>query len=90
MQKYKIKEAYAFDINNDLINCYNVIKTNVEDLIYELNKKEKDFIVLDSNDRQQYFYDIRTEYNTYKLNEEINVKQASEFIFLNKTCFNGL
>ena len=90
MQKYKIKEAYAFDINNDLINCYNVIKTNVEDLIYELNKKEKDFIVLDSNDRQQYFYDIRTEYNTYKLNEEINVKRASEFIFLNKTCFNGL
>ena len=90
LQKYKIKEAYAFDINNDLINCYNVIKTNVEDLIYELNKKEKDFIVLDSNDRQQYFYDIRTEYNTYKLNEEINVKQASEFIFLNKTCFNGL
>lgn len=90
LQKYKVKEAYAFDINKDLINCYNVIKTNVEDLIQELNKKEKKFIALDSNSRQQYFYDIRTEYNSYKLNTEINVKRASEFIFLNRTCFNGL
>ena len=26
LQKYNIKKAYAFDINIDLINCYNVIK----------------------------------------------------------------
>ena len=26
LQKYNIKKAYAFDINQDLINCYNVIK----------------------------------------------------------------
>lgn len=90
LQKYEVKEAYAFDINKDLINCYNVIKTNVENLIQELDKKEKDFLILDSDARQQYFYDIRTEYNSYKLNEDINVKRASEFIFLNRTCFNGL
>ena len=41
LQKYEVKEAYAFDINKDLINCYNVIKTNVENLIQELDKKEK-------------------------------------------------
>lgn len=29
LQKYEVKEAYAFDINIDLINCYNVIKNNV-------------------------------------------------------------
>ena len=90
LQKYEVKEAYAFDINKDLINCYNVIKTNVENLIQELDKKEKEFLILDNDARQQYFYDIRTEYNSYKLNEDINVKRASEFIFLNRTCFNGL
>lgn len=26
LQKYGVKEAYAFDINIDLINCYIVIK----------------------------------------------------------------
>ena len=90
LQKYEVKEAYAFDINKDLINCYNVIKTNVEDLIQELDKKEKEFLILDSDNRQQYFYNIRKGYNSYKLNKDIDVKRASEFIFLNRTCFNGL
>ena len=35
LQKYDVKEAYAFDINKDLINCYNVIKAKVEELIKE-------------------------------------------------------
>lgn len=90
LQKYEVKKAYAFDINKDLINCYNVIKQDVETLIQELDKKEKDFLILDSDNRQKYFYDIRTEYNSYSLNDELNIKRASEFIFLNRTCFNGL
>ena len=90
LQKYEVKEAYAFDINIDLINCYNVIKNNVEELINELDKKEKNFIALNDEERQNYFYDIRAEYNSYKLNDKLDVKRASEFIFLNRTCFNGL
>ena len=90
LQKYDVKQAYAFDINKDLINCYNVIKYKVEDLIQKLDKKEKDFLELDKDERQKYFYDIRTEYNSYLLNSEVDVKRASEFIFLNRTCFNGL
>ncbi len=91
LQKYDIKEAYAFDINIDLINCYNVIKENVDELIKELEIKEKEFIKLGSEDRQSYFYNIRKEYNSYKIKEnELNIKRAGEFIFLNRTCFNGL
>lgn len=90
LQRYKVKEVYAFDINIDLINCYNVIKNNVEELIKQLEKKEKKFISLDNEERQKYFYDIREEYNSYKLMNELNIKRASEFIFLNRTCFNGL
>ena len=90
LQKYDVKQAYAFDINKDLINCYNVIKYKVEDLILKLDKKEKKFLALDKDERQKYFYDIRTEYNSYLLDNEIDVKRASEFIFLNRTCFNGL
>lgn len=91
LQKYDVKEAYAFDINIDLINCYNVIKENVNELIKELEIKEKEFIKLESENRQAYFYNIRKEYNSYKLEKkELNVKRAGEFIFLNRTCFNGL
>ena len=91
LQKYNIKEAYAFDINIDLINCYNVIKNNVEELIRELDVKEKEFKKLEDEDRQTYFYNVRKEYNSYKITEnELSVKRAGEFIFLNRTCFNGL
>ena len=90
LQQYDVKEAYAFDINRDLINCYNTIKENVEDLIKELEIKEKEFLKLESEDRQKFFYDIRTEYNSSKLEDNYNIKRTSEFIFLNRTCFNGL
>ena len=91
LQKYKVKEAYAFDINIDLINCYNIIKVNVDKLIKELSKKETQFLKLNLEERKKYFYDIRKEYNSYRIKEnEQNVKRAVEFIFLNRTCFNGL
>lgn len=91
LQNYKVKEVYAFDINLDLINSYNVIKNNVNDLIYKLKMKEKNFLSLDLNDRKEYFYNIRNEYNSYKLQKnEISVDKAVQFIFLNRTCFNGL
>ena len=91
LQKYDVKQAYAFDINKDLINCYNVIKTNVEDLIEELKEKEENYFKLETENKQSYFYEIRKEYNSYRIDEqELNVKRASEFIFLNRTCFNGL
>lgn len=91
LQKYDVKEAYAFDINIDLINCYNVIRNNVEELIKGLKVKENEFIKLESEERQAFFYSIRKEYNSYKITKnELNIKRAVEFIFLNRTCFNGL
>ena len=71
LQRYDVKEAYAFDINKDLINCYNVIKSNVEALIEELDKKEKEFLKLETDERTAYFYDIRNKYNSYKLEKVI-------------------
>lgn len=91
LQNYKIKNVYAFDINKDLINCYKVIQNNVDDLIKELKIKQDKFLNTEIENREKLFYDIRNEYNSYSLDEkEQSVKRASEFIFLNRTCFNGL
>ena len=91
LQNFKVKEVYAFDINLDLINSYNVIKNNVDDLIDALKIKEKEFLNLNLEDRKKYFYNIRNEYNLHKLQkDEISIDKAVQFIFLNRTCFNGL
>ncbi len=91
LQNYKVQEAYAFDINIDLINAYNVIKHNSEKLIQKLRKIEKEYLSLGQEDRKMYFYERRKQYNSYvpRKNKE-SIKRAGEFIFLNRTCFNGL
>ena len=78
-------------INIDLINCYNVIKNNVEELIEILEQMETEYLNLEQEGRKEYFYNKRDEYNNYSLKEkEQNIQRASQFIYLNRTCFNGL
>ncbi|WP_297900469.1 DNA adenine methylase, partial [uncultured Campylobacter sp.] len=52
---------------------------------------EEEYISLDDENRKIYYYEKRQKYNKLKINiEENNIEKASLFIFLNKTCFNGL
>lgn len=91
LQKYDVQEAYAFDINIDLINSYNVIKNDVEDLITNLKQMETEYLQLEHEGRKNYFYNKRDEYNNYTLEEnEHSIQRAAQFIYLNRTCFNGL
>jgi len=83
VQRYEnIKRFYLFDINNDLVNCYNAIKNNVESLIDELRQIEDEFLPLKKTARKDFYYRIRDEFNSDR--------HTAKLIFLNKTCFNGL
>lgn len=88
LQKYDIKRAYINDINKELINCYRCLKANVSEVIYHLKFLEKDY--LQSEDRTKYFYKVRNRYNEIHLNGHLDYEKCADFIFLNKTCFNGL
>ena len=91
LKKYNIKKAYAFDINENLINCYNIIKDKVDNLLLNLKKLEKEYLKLDDENRKEYYYDIRKKYNSINIeNEKEAIEKTTYFIFLNKTCFNGL
>lgn len=79
LKTYKPKEVFIFDINEELINTYDVIKNDVENLIKELKK-------LTQLHSKENYYKIRSE-NPTLLSP---LKRASRFIYLNKTCFNGL
>ena len=83
-----IKRAVINDVNEDLINCYLLIKNNPEKLITSLREIKDEYYRLATIEaKSQYYYQMREKYN----NEELaKVKRAACFIFLNKTCFNGL
>jgi DNA adenine methylase len=75
------KNAVINDYNQELINVYTVIRNNVVELINDLKKHE-------NNDA--YFYELRCSDRTEDYSNWSPVAKASRFIYLNKTCFNGL
>jgi len=90
LQKYpNIKRAVINDINIDLTNSYKTIKENVESVISVLKRWEKEYHLLSDKQEQkkEYYYSKRTLFNTR--NSDL-ITQTALFIFLNRTCFNGL
>ena len=88
LQEYpNITRAIINDINEELICTYRVIKSDVENLILELTRIQTEYLALDEIARKDYFLSLRERYNE-KNNSDIET--AALFIFLNRTCFNGL
>ncbi|MBO5482932.1 MAG: DNA adenine methylase [Spirochaetaceae bacterium] len=92
LQKFQPKEVLINDINKELINTYLQVKNHCEELINQLNELQTQYKKLGQEDRKVLFYEKRTRYNALKVNgdELENLEKATLFIFLNKTCFNGL
>ena len=76
------QKAIINDRNPELINCYQVIRDCLEDLIVDLSKHKNE---------ESYYYQIRNcdRSPTYKDDYDV-VARASRIIYLNKTCYNGL
>lgn len=84
-----INNAIINDINTDLTNCYDTIKHDVDTLIEILAKFELDYHLIseDEEQKKKYYYHKRALFNS---RNEKQTTQSALFIFLNRTCFNGL
>jgi DNA adenine methylase len=77
-------KAVINDRNAQLMLCYQVIKDHTEDLIgllktYQGRNNEASYYALRNLDRDNHAFERLTA-----------VEKAARFIFLNKTCYNGL
>jgi len=78
------KTAIVNDKNKELINCYQVIKDSVEELIQALQNHKQ-------NHSEEYYYHLRQlDRFKKKYNQLSNIEKAARIIYLNKTCYNGL
>ncbi len=75
------QNCYISDMNEELINLYSVVRNNVYELIDTLNKHEIS---------KEYFLKIRNLDRTKEYSKLSNIEKASRFIYLNRTCFNGM
>ena len=79
------KRMILGDLNSELINMYKVIKDAPDDLIGSLV-----WMRLSHEESTDYFYNVRAWDRDPKFESMNPVSRASRFIYLNKTCFNGL
>lgn len=74
--------AYVNDINSELIQMYEVIRDNVDELIALLGEHPNE---------EEHFYRVRDWDRDKKQYEQLTeVQKAARVIYLNKTCYNGL
>lgn len=90
LQRFDIERAVIIDLNKELINCYRCIKENVDEIMKQLEQVKSRFLSLSLDYRAKFYLEIRKRYNEIKLNGNYDFEKAVDFIFLNKTCFNGL
>lgn len=76
------EKAVINDANDGLIELYRVVRDSVEDLIADLKTHEN---------TKEHYYDLRALDRDEDAFSELDpIKRASRFVFLNKTCYNGL
>lgn len=75
------QRACLTDVNSDLVNLYTVIRDKVDELVEDLHQHVYE---------KTYFYQMRGMDRTPEYEIWTDVQKASRFIYLNKTCYNGL
>lgn len=74
--------AVVNDINAELINVYEVIRSDCDGLLADLRKHRNE---------AEYFYQLRQKDRDRQEYKKLSaVERASRILYLNKTCYNGL
>ena len=90
LNQCSLDEVYISDINKELIHTYIIIRDCADGLIKVLKKYESEYLSVDSGERKAIYYENRDKFNKLKLVGDRSLELAALFIFLNRTCFNGL
>ena len=89
--RYDFEEAYISDVNRELVHLYMTVRDAPNELIELLSDLQKEHILRSTDERKDYFYQNRERFNQIKAENDIDwIECSALFIYLNKTCFNGL
>jgi len=77
------KQVNLLDSNAELINAYQVVQSAPEALIAQLQQFQ-------AQHSETFFYQVRAWDRESDFANRSSVERAARFIYLNKTCFNGL
>ena len=93
---FDLRECHLFDVNEELVLAYNVVKNDVSGLIDYLDEVSGEFLAKSASGREEYYYAMRDLFNSRRVAIDYDrysrdwIERAGQLIFLNRTCFNGL
>lgn len=101
LNENRFDQYIVSDINPSLITMYVVVQRDIETLIEQLSALESTYLAHDEAGRKAMFYELREKFNELRQDPTIYVTSkdvvhssstylAALFIYLNRTCFNGL
>ena len=89
LQEYpNLKHVHINDSNPDVVWAYAYVRDAIDKLIEGLKEIEKEYN--SSEDKQGFYYNRRTEFNEFIREDNHDFRRTILFLFLNKTCFNGM
>ena len=90
ISRYNMKNVYISDINHELIRTYTTIRDDITGLIVLLKELETRYLEANDEVRKEIYYASRERFNVLKSEGDESAEIAALFVFLNRTCFNGL
>ena len=88
IEKHDFERIIINDLNSSLIGAYVHIQKYPEALKTELRSLEKRYS--DSKDKTKFYYSTREKFNKNCEENKDAVERSAQFIFLNKTGYNGM
>ena len=89
LQEYpNLNYVHINDSNHDVVWAYAYVRDSIDKLIDALKVIEEEYN--SSEDKQGFYYNIRTEFNELIKENNYELHRTVLFLFLNKTCFNGM
>ena len=90
LNNYNPKKVLINDLNQELINTYIQVRDNVNSIINSLLEIQISYWNMNKEEQKSFYYKKRNEFNEYIEKKKYSVEMAVLFLFLNRTCFNGL
>lgn len=86
-----LENSIISDSNRVLIDTYIAIRDHLNELLHLLILLQDEHNSFDNKEKsKQYYYDKRERFNELILKEDFSVERCALFLYLNKSCFNGL
>ena len=90
LNNYNPKKVLMNDLNQELINTYIQVRDNVNNIINSLLEIQVSYWNMNNEEQKSFYYKKRNEFNEYIEKKKYSVEMAVLFLFLSRTCFNGL